>query len=117
MLKSMINFILSFSLIFGSLIAHHPSTCIQEKMYIDDEEFEFDGEGDEFHIHIGDNIWLVTNTIHRDSTGLFADESSLKRAMQNGSMEYERKWKCPYCHQYWPIGTACQNKDCPSKYK
>lgn len=94
---------------------------VDEKFYIDEDEFRTRGElGDAFHIHIGNNVWLCTNTVHRDSTGLFTYECNIARSMQSGApykMAYEKKWKCPYCYNYWPIGSPCGNKDCPSKYK
>lgn len=84
-----------------------------DRMYIDEKEMSADF--DSFHLHIGENIWLNTNTVHRDSTGLFSYECDIIKS--DPSLEYEKKWKCPYCFNYWPIGKACQNKDCPSKYK
>lgn len=90
---------------------------ISEKMYIDNDEFNANTKGDAFHIHIGNNVWLVTNSVHRDSTGIFAYECNLSKTLTGLAMEYERKWKCPYCYNYWPIGKPCGNKDCPSKYK
>ncbi len=85
-----------------------------EKIYIDDDQLEH--KHDCFHIHQGGNLWLETKTVHRDSTGLFAFEGSLLRS-KNLRSEYKKTWKCPYCFQYWPIGTPCKNQDCPSRYK
>ncbi len=91
---------------------------IKDRFYIDDETFKIDTKGDEFYIHVGNNVWLVTHTINRDASGLFAYETNLSRFMgSNHQMEYENKWKCPYCYLYWPIGKACGNPECPSKYK
>jgi hypothetical protein len=28
--------------------------------------------------------------------------------------EYEKEWKCPYCHHHWKYGEICQNEECPS---
>lgn len=65
--------------------------------------------------HIGENIWLQTECIHRDESGLYTLERDV---LQDGvKAEHQKMWKCPYCHRYWPIGTACQNPECPSKYK
>lgn len=86
-----------------------------DKMYIDKQEFSMDG--DKFRIHIGHNVWLETDTVHNDKTGMYALYSSLHRSQGNNSYAYERTWKCPYCYSYWPIGKACQNEDCPSRYK
>ena len=94
---------------------------IPEKMYINEDEFRIDEVGDAFHIHIGHNIWLSTNSIHRNKTGLFTYECNISRFTKNVGNEfesaYEKTWRCPYCYHYWPIGKPCQNKDCPSKYK
>lgn len=85
------------------------------RIYIDDEEIE--SSEDSFYIHMGYNVWLNTNTIHRDISGLYTYERSILKCSTAGiRLEYEKKWKCPYCFHYWPIGTACQNKDCPSRY-
>lgn len=89
-----------------------------DKVYIDPDSFKANTKGDEFYIHTGHNIWLVTHTINRDATGLFSYESNLSRSMEPGQKaDYVKRWKCPYCYSYWPIGTPCQNPDCPSKYK
>lgn len=91
-----------------------------DKMYIDDEEL-CTKYHDSFYIHLGHNVWVKTDTVHRDKTGMFCFESSLCRSVspigKGYYAAYEKQWKCPYCYHYWPIGTSCQNKDCPSKYK
>jgi hypothetical protein len=111
MRKSALIAILSFS----SLSAFHiPEKAHSEKIYIDEEEF--DTKGDSFYIHTGHNVWLQTHTVHRDKTGLYTFESNINRST-DVKMEYEKKWKCPYCYMYWPVGKACANKECPSKYK
>jgi len=89
-----------------------------DKIYIDEDEFK-QGQ-DAFYVHMGNNVWIHTNSVHRDETGLFTYESSVARSVKLVSgyeCAYEKKWRCPYCYNYWPIGTACQNADCPSKYK
>lgn len=103
--------------ILGTSLCYGEAFRVEDKFYIDAESFNANTEGDEFYIHIGHNIWLTAHSIHKDKTGMFAYESSLRRNMNGPKMEYERKWKCPYCHMYWPIGKPCGNKDCPSKYK
>lgn len=112
MLKRIMKLGLLSLICFSSLSA----LTVHDKMYIDEDEFTT--KGDAFHIHIGHNVWLVTNTVHRDKTGLFAYECNLSRAVGlDYQMAYEKQWKCPYCYSYWPIGKPCGNKDCPSKYK
>jgi hypothetical protein len=103
----LLNIIILFALSISSINA-------SEKIYIDDDTLEH--KHDCFHIHQGHNIWLETKTVHRDGTGMFIFESSLLRSKSLAS-EYQKTWKCPYCFMYWPLGTACQNKECPSKYR
>lgn len=87
-----------------------------EKIYIDQDEFKH-GE-DAFYIHLGNNVWVHTDCVHRDATGLFTYECSMAKTLMPGMQcAYQKTWKCPYCYSYWPIGTPCQNADCPSKYK
>ncbi len=92
---------------------------LQDKMYIDPESFNVNTSGDEFYVHIGENIWLVTHTINRDEFGVFAYEHNLRKSTNGpgSEMSFEKKWRCPYCHRYWPIGKPCGNDECPSKYK
>ena len=99
---------------FG-LIAFSNISYASDKIYINDDDL--DHKQDSFHIHVGHNVWIETDTIHRDSTGLYTFENRLLRSKSSIKCEYNKKWKCPYCYTYWPIGTPCQNKDCPSKYR
>lgn len=86
----------------------------EDKMYIDDEEMK--STPDSFHVHLGNNVWVRTNTVHRDKHGLFTYKACIAKSMLGAKYGYEKSWKCPYCYKYWPIGTPCQNKDCPSRY-
>lgn len=105
------KFLALYLVIFNSISAIN----LSEKMYINDEDLDY--KNDSFKIHIGHNVWIETDTIHRDETGLYTFENRIFREKNGIKEETQKKWKCPYCYQYWPIGTACQNKDCPSKYK
>lgn len=98
---------------FCDAAVHHA----KDKVYIDADAFKVNNDGDEFYIHTGNNVWLVTHTINRDATGMFTYESSLIKLEDGLQANYERKWKCPYCYNYWPIGKPCANPSCPSKYK
>lgn len=82
-----------------------------ERVYIDEDDLKMNG--DTFHIHVGCNEWIETHSVHRDKKGLFTYQSKIKGASAG---VYEKSWKCPYCHSYWPMKTKCQNPDCPSKY-
>jgi hypothetical protein len=85
---------------------------VRDKLYVDVDSFEVGSEGNEFYLHTGNNIWLTTHTLHRDSSGVYAYEQDLKGIRS----DYDKKWKCPYCYQYWPVGKSCGNPDCPSRY-
>lgn len=82
-----------------------------EKIYIDCNEVDM--SSGVIYIHTGNNIWLSVGAIHRSCHGLFVCESEIS-VNRSG---YEKSWKCPYCHQYWPIGKPCANSSCPSKYR
>ncbi|MBS0585230.1 MAG: hypothetical protein JSR76_02875 [Verrucomicrobia bacterium] len=74
-----------------------------DKLYLTPDELclnYFDG----FYIHLGNNVWVKTGTIHRDSGGIYFYDDGLPR-----------EWKCPYCYMYWPLGKACQNDQCNGK--
>jgi len=94
--------------------------CVaEEPTYIDDDDFSV--KNDSFYIHLGHNVWINTDTVHRDKTGLYFYESSIKcsvvKSGKTSFLTHDKTWKCPYCYSYWPIGRSCGNKDCPSKYK
>ena len=84
-----------------------------QKMYIDSEEVCY--KQNCFHIHTGHNVWIETDTVHRDASGLYIFEDNIQKCTEP-KMEYERTWKCPYCFYYWPIGIPCGNEACPSRY-
>lgn len=84
-----------------------------ERLYFDFHDMPRDD--DQFNIHVGENVWVQTRAIHKDSTGFFTYASNVCSCPI--TMEYIKKWKCPYCNRYWPIGEPCGNRDCPSRYK
>lgn len=87
----------------------------ETKVYIDEDEMK--STSDAFYIHLGNNMWMQTNTVHRDSTGLYTYQGCIAKSLANAkTATYEKKWRCPYCYNYWPVGTKCQNAECPSKY-
>lgn len=110
MIKQLGNLFVASMLIINSLSA----IDLSKKVYINEEDLNY--KQDRFRIHTGGNVWIETDTLHRDETGLYAFEYRIAREAERRD-EYQKKWKCPYCHQFWPIGQACQNTDCPSKYK
>lgn len=111
-MKKAFSFFLLFICGFSSLLASN-------RIYFDVREMCHDDgipkDESGFHIHVGGNIWLETDEIHKDATGFFTYTTSVQ--MMSGSQEYRRTWQCPYCHRHWEIGQACQNPDCPSKYR
>ena len=114
----MFNFFLTLALLCCSFCSAAVFQ-IQDKFYIDADSFKANNKGDEFYIHVGNNNWLITHSINRDASGMFAYEANLSKSIvgPDYKTEYVRKWKCPYCYKYWPIGKPCDNADCPSKYK
>jgi hypothetical protein len=113
-MKMFILFLVSmFTSCYAGEIFHN-----QDKIYIDPHAFKANEIGDAFYLHAGENVWLSTNAIHRDHSGMYSYEYDLLKCVgKNYELEYEKKWKCPYCNMYWKIGQKCQNDDCPSKYK
>ena len=100
----MIKFLLALCLISNLAFA-------SDRIYLD--ESEIDQCEDCFYIHTGGNIWLDSETLHRDITGLYISQKNL---LKNAKSEYEKRWKCPYCNMYWKVGQPCQNRECPSRY-
>lgn len=96
-----------------AMIGFIASGVANEKMYVDETEIKTDGCA--FRIHLGHNVWVKTNTMHKDITGLYTFEDNI--SLDPISIAHEKEWKCPYCYRYWPIGKPCGNKDCPSRYK
>ena len=86
---------------------------LPDRLYIDTNEMDM--STDKIYIHLGENVWIESTAIYRDEEGIFTLNQNVVRSKGLKS-EYERKWKCPYCYKYWPVGTPCKNKDCPSKY-
>lgn len=108
------KFICSLATVLCVIGATDATALSNKKMYIDIDDLF--AKEQTFHIHTGDNIWLETNTVHKDEVGYYTYERNLS-VIPGCSMGWERKWKCPYCYSYWPVGTPCQNADCPSKYR
>lgn len=76
-----------------------------EKIYISETELCF--YENTLLLHLGENTWTEVSSIYTDESGIFTYEESCST---------EKKWKCPYCNRWWPLGTPCQYADCPSKY-
>ena len=91
------RYLLLLCLCFGSLQA--------SRLYIDSSDLEI--SEDTFYIHMGGNMYSETGAIFTDESGLYIMEPNL---------DFQKKWKCPYCHMMWPVKQPCGNPDCPSKY-
>ena len=78
-----------------------------EKVYVDEVDIEMSGS--DIYIHEGGNIWTQVYAIYGDDSGIYYTHVKIAR-------NYEKKWKCPYCHMMWPLKQRCQNPDCPSRY-
>jgi len=107
----LLSYVLGISAFLGFSALH----ATEERMYIDSNELDM--SHDTFHIHLGHNVWIETSAMHRDETGLYTFEGNILNSRNSPKVEQQKMWKCPYCYHYWPIGTACQNSSCPSKYK
>jgi hypothetical protein len=77
------------------------------QIYIDSADLDI--REDTFFIHTGENMWVETHSVYTDDHGLYYVENKKAKQMV-------KKWKCPYCFSYWPVGQRCQNAQCPSKY-
>jgi hypothetical protein len=102
------------------LFALSANVYADDRIYIDEEEFCY--EAGNCWIHLGGNEWIRTETVHLDDTGLYTHECSIARFQGKDTPKpsnwwYEKHWKCPYCHKYWPQGKACKNENCPSRFK
>ncbi len=88
-----------------------------ERLYIDEQEF--DTSHHSFHIHMGHNRWMRTNSVHSDASGLYTFESEIHQQFDKdlNKLVSATDWKCPYCFHWWPDNTSCQNARCPSKFK
>ena len=103
------KFILCLILCFSA------STLCACRVYVDKKECV--SQGDRYYIHIGNNFWLMTDVMKRDVTGLYTLEKSFMRSQTGGERGgYVKRWRCPYCYMYWPVGDRCGNNDCPSRY-
>jgi len=81
----------------------------EEKLYFDTNDLEI---GDNLmYIHLEDN-WIATNVIRTDQQGFYIFGNDITDCGITG--EREKKWKCPYCNHWWPMGQKCQNPKCPT---
>lgn len=79
----------------------------QAKLYFDSNNLEI--SANVIYIHLEDNL-IATNVLRTDQQGLYIFETDITHY----EMASEKKWRCPYCYHWWPIGQRCQNKNCPT---
>lgn len=81
---------------------------------VNDSKIYFDSNclevlNSQIYVHLKDTM-IETNTLRSDSTGLYIFDSDIT----NFNAQRIQKWKCPYCHHWWPMGEKCQNEKCPT---
>lgn len=104
-LKNIVFLICFFS--STCLSATHLNNSYQAKLYFSSNNLEIYDSA--IYIHL-ENTLIETNVIRTDQNGLYVLECDITKY----EAEKERKWKCPYCHHWWPIGQKCQNSECPT---
>lgn len=109
-MKKIIKFGLLSILMMSSLSA----LSISDSMNIDHEEYSKEMKGDPFHIHIGNNIWLVAKDMPPESSSSIFHLNDVEDPIFIG---YEKKWRCPYCNNYYPMGKPCSDPTCPSRFR
>ncbi len=109
----MINRIFILTFISFSLFISSEASI---KLYFDEQDIVQGDDG--YYAHIGWNKWLITQNIYEEDGQIciYHDSFETEFNLDTLQAEYVNKWKCPYCHNYWPEQQACQNKDCPSRY-
>lgn len=82
-----------------------PAPDFQTKLYFGSGELEI--ADNMIYIHQGGHL-IETNVIRTDHQGFYIFENDIT------NIDAEKKWKCPYCYHWWPLGQKCQNPDCPT---
>ena len=106
-LKGLFFLICIFSSIGLSAAYDNDFASDQGKLYFDSNDLEISDQI--FYIHLENNL-IETNVVRADQQGFFIFENEIT----NYGIEMEKKWKCPYCYHWWPVGQRCQNPDCPT---
>ncbi len=84
-----------------------PAPSYEAKLYFETNNLEI--AENVIYIHL-ENNWFETNVIRTDQQGFYIFENDIT----DSGIEREKKWKCPYCNYWWPIGQKCQNPKCPT---
>ncbi len=93
----------------AAYVSDYSDPTHQTKLYFNSNDLEI--SDNVIHIQLANNL-VETNVIRTDEQGLYFFENDIIRVTAG----YVKKWKCPYCNRYWPVGEPCQNAECPSKY-
>ncbi len=88
-------------------ISDSSAPSYQAKLYFDSNDLEI--SDNVIYVHLENNL-IETSSIRTDQQGFYIFESDIT----NYGTEREKKWKCPYCHHWWPSGQRCQNPECPT---
>jgi hypothetical protein len=108
--KSLLFFICIFSFmgLSAAYASYSPTAASdQAKLYIDANNLEI--ADNVIYVHLEDNC-IATKAVRADQYGCYIFESDIT----DYGISREKKWKCPYCHRWWPIGERCQNPECPT---
>ena len=81
------------------------TTDCQAKIYFDPNDLEI--SENIICIHLKNSL-IETSAIRTNQHGLYIFESDIT------NYSVEKKWKCPYCYHWSPIGQKCQNPECPT---
>lgn len=79
----------------------------QAKVYFESNDLEIADNVISIHL---ENNFVETNVIRTDQQGLYIFENDITDC----GIAREKKWKCPYCNYWWPIGQKCHNPECPT---
>lgn len=108
-IKAIIFLICAFSSV--SVFASHNDDSFtpkyQDKLYFESNDLEISGNA--IYIHLENNL-IESNVVRTDEKGFYIFENDII----NYNIDWDNKWKCPYCFNWWELGEKCQNKDCPT---
>lgn len=102
----LICFFSSFDLVAVS-ISDSTAQSNRAKLYLDSKDIEIANNA--IYIHL-ENNWIEASVMRTDQQGCYIFENDITTC----GIEIEKKWKCPYCYRWWPLGQKCQNPECPT---
>ncbi|KIA76813.1 hypothetical protein DB43_HJ00240 [Parachlamydia acanthamoebae] len=90
-------------------VSDSPAPRYPEKLYFDSHDVEITDNA--IYIHLENNL-IETNVIRTDQQGFYIFENDITNYEVVGGIE--KKWKCPHCYHWWPVGQKCKNTECPT---